>query len=69
MRGLKIFALMLFTSAAFAKTVTVNLYDTAKTGQGKSIGTVTFTDTKMGLLIQPHLTSLPPGMHGFHIHV
>ena len=69
MKWLNILALTLFTTTAFASTTTVNVYDTAKTGQGKSLGTVTFTDTKMGLLIQPHLTQLPPGLHGFHIHV
>ena len=69
MKLLKILALSLFTTAAFASTTTVKMFDTAKTGQGKSVGTVTFTDTKMGLLITPHLTQLPPGLHGFHVHV
>ncbi len=69
MKSLKLLVLLLFIPAAYAQTVTVNLYNTAKTGQGKSVGTVTFRDTKMGLLIQPHLTQLPPGLHGFHVHV
>jgi Cu-Zn family superoxide dismutase len=69
MKWLQILGLTLFTTAAFASTTTVKMFNTAKTGQGSSVGTVTFTDTKMGLLIQPHLIQLPPGMHGFHIHV
>lgn len=68
MKWLSILGFTLFTTTALANTVTVKVYDTTKTGQGASVGTVTFTDTKMGLLIQPNLFSLPPGLHGFHIH-
>jgi Cu-Zn family superoxide dismutase len=68
MKWLKILGLTLFTTTAFAATTTVKMYDTAKTGQGASVGTVTFSDTKDGLLIQPHLSHLTPGSHGFHIH-
>ena len=69
MKWLNILGLTLLTTTAFATTTTADLYNTAKTGQGSAVGTITFTDTKMGLLIQPHLTKLLPGMHGFHIHV
>ncbi|KTD66089.1 superoxide dismutase family protein [Legionella spiritensis] len=34
----------------------------------KELGTVNFEDTKYGLLITPELSSLPPGLHGFHLH-
>jgi len=37
-------------------------------GIGDEIGTVTFLDTKKGLLITPNLINLSPGYHGFHIH-
>lgn len=37
--------------------------------EGTSLGTITFTQTKSGLLhIMAELTNLPPGPHGFHIH-
>ena len=38
------------------------------TGIGGSIGTITFSDTKDGLKIEPQLTGLKTGPHGFHIH-
>lgn len=31
-------------------------------------GTVTFTQTKNGVLIEAHVNGLTPGKHGFHIH-
>lgn len=56
------------SGAAFAatKTVTVNAIDAS--GAGAALGTITFKDTKQGLLVEPKLTGLPPGPHGFHIH-
>jgi len=37
-------------------------------GVGKTIGTVTISDTQYGLLIVPEITGLTPGIHGFHVH-
>lgn len=34
----------------------------------KTLGTVVFAETPHGVLISPNLTSLPPGLHGFHLH-
>lgn len=40
-----------------------------KSAEGKDVGTVTFTQTKSGLLhLLVEMTDLPPGAHGFHIH-
>lgn len=37
--------------------------------EGTSLGTVTFTQTKSGLLhIMVEATNVPPGPHGFHVH-
>jgi len=39
-----------------------------QTGTIKSIGTVTISETKYGLVFTPNLEELPPGAHGFHVH-
>jgi Cu-Zn family superoxide dismutase len=49
-----------------SKTVTMNKIDA--NGVGEAIGTITMRDTRQGLFIEPKLTGLPPGPHGFHIH-
>jgi Cu-Zn family superoxide dismutase len=57
------------TGAALAqasKTITIN--SITASGVGASIGTIVVRDTPRGLYIEPKLTSLPPGPHGFHIH-
>src|SRR6516165_3222328 len=56
-------------NAAYAggTTVTINAIDA--NGVGKKIGTIELSDTKEGLRIAPQLSELPPGDHGFHVHV
>ena len=54
------------TANAQTKTATVNKITAA--GVGDAIGTISFRDTRQGLYIEPMLTGLPPGLHGFHIH-
>jgi Cu-Zn family superoxide dismutase len=68
-------ALALATSAflsgiavAQAATKTVTINSISATGVGVSIGTLTLQDTPQGLFIDPKLSSLPPGPHGFHVH-
>lgn len=51
-----------------ADTLKVTLNETSPSGSGNPVGFVQFTDTDMGLLIQPKLENLSPGMHGFHLH-
>lgn len=36
--------------------------------QGESMGTVNFTDTPNGMLVEARLQNVPEGVHGFHIH-
>jgi superoxide dismutase, Cu-Zn family len=72
MRRLYIALLMLgfqciTTPTAYAE-VAVQMYSTQTNGEALPIGHVTFHDTSYGLLIEPTLTGLPPGLHGFHIH-
>jgi len=51
---------------AASTKVTVNAIDAS--GVGAPIGTISFSDGKNGLVIEPRLKHLPPGAHGFHIH-
>ena len=55
------------TAYAASTTVTINAIDA--NGVGKKIGTIELSDTKEGLRIAPQLSELPPGDHGFHVHV
>ena len=49
------------------KTVTMTAIDA--NGVVKKIGTIHLSDTKAGMQITPRLVGLPPGDHGFHVHV
>src|SRR5262249_61336442 len=55
------------TAYAASTTVTINAIDA--NGVGEKIGTIELSDTNEGLRITPQLTELPPGDHGFHVHV
>lgn len=48
--------------------VTVPVQLVSAEGIGANIGSITFSDSKDGLLIQTQLSNLPQGPHGFHIH-
>jgi superoxide dismutase, Cu-Zn family len=54
-------------TAHAADQIVMNAID-AK-GVGKQIGTLSLSDTSAGLQVTPQLTDLPPGEHGFHVHV
>lgn len=51
-------------SAAAQKPVKAELHD----GQGNSVGTAEFSPAPQGVSIRLNLSSLPPGVHGIHIH-
>lgn len=55
-------------TAAQAATTSVTVTKIDEKGAGAAVGTVSFRDTKQGLLITPNLNGLPAGKHGFHIH-
>lgn len=67
---LLVICLAVLSMAATAHAATAKATVTAVTagGTGSNLGTVTFADSKWGLLITPDLSDLPPGVHGFHIH-
>jgi len=52
----------------FAADATVQMNLVNEQGIGKSIGTVTVSEGKEGLVFKPRLTDLAPGIHGFHVH-
>lgn len=61
------FSIMLFTGAALADTtVQMNMVD--EKGVGSSVGTISISNSKYGLVFSPALKGLPPGAHGFHLH-
>lgn len=65
----KIFVLILtglFSWGAYGESLQVTIYDAIKSS--RKIGSVRLHDTQYGLLIEPKLTALPPGVHGFHVH-
>ncbi|EKD54886.1 MAG: Superoxide dismutase [Cu-Zn] [uncultured bacterium] len=63
---LSVLCFMLSTGAI--ADVTVNMYTTTEKGQGQFVGTVTISESPYGLLLTPHLSHLPPTLHGFHVH-
>ena len=63
-----LFAAGMGVTTGYASTpVTVQVYLTVASAQ--SIGQIAFQDSPYGLMIKPHLQGLPPGIHGFHVHV
>ena len=56
-------------SKAYAAGETVTMNAIGANGVGTKIGTIHLSDTGQGLRIEPRLAGLPPGSHGFHIHV
>jgi Cu-Zn family superoxide dismutase len=47
---------------------TVNVVAISEKGAGAMLGTIAFSNTPQGLVIEPRLKGLPPGPHGFHVH-
>jgi Cu-Zn family superoxide dismutase len=56
------------TATAHAESAKATVTEITASGTGNNLGTVTFVDSKWGLLITPDLSGLSPGVHGFHIH-
>lgn len=57
---------MLSVTTSYAAQVTSTIY--ATDNDTTPIGKVVFLDTDYGLLITPTLSTLPPGLHGLHLH-
>ncbi|MBW7984369.1 superoxide dismutase family protein [Enterobacillus tribolii] len=59
---------LLCCGIAHAATQEVTLNQVTDQGIGASVGTITISETPYGLLFTPHLSGLPAGVHGFHVH-
>ena len=60
--------ILAFAAFAYSADMTVTIHLVSADGIGKDIGTINVSDTKFGLLLNPNLSDLPPGLHGFHVH-
>ena len=60
-------SLMLCAGSAMADT-TVQLSMVDANGVGSSVGQVSISESKYGMVFTPSLKGLPPGIHGFHLH-
>lgn len=52
--------------AAADIAVSMNVVD--EKGVGASVGKVTISESKYGVVFTPDMRGLPPGLHGFHVH-
>ena len=52
----------------YAEEAVVHIHLLDSNSIGKEIGMIAVSDSSYGLLLQPNLSSLPPGLHGFHVH-
>ena len=74
MQGRKLSLSMIAMIASFGMnlahaSVTIPIYLVSTNGQGQRIGSITAEDSFCGVLLTPNLKGLPPGLHGFHVHV
>lgn len=65
--ALAVAGLALFRPAD-AATIEIPMYAVTANGVAASIGTITATETAVGVQLTPALKDLPPGPHGFHVH-
>lgn len=54
--------------AAQAASTDVTINQVSGDGVEQSVGQVTIQETEHGLVFTPKLSSLPAGIHGFHVH-
>ena len=57
-----------FASPAVSTEKIISIHAVDANGIGRTVGQVTVTETKYGLVFTPALSGLPPGLHGFHVH-
>ncbi len=62
------FLIMLPAVSAPAAELAIEMRLVNEQGVGERIGQITAADSPYGLILTPRLGSLPPGIHGFHVH-
>ncbi|UNE53426.1 superoxide dismutase [Cu-Zn] SodC [Bartonella machadoae] len=65
-------ALLMFLfhySTALAESIQVKVYELENINTKKPIGTIKIEESTYGLIFVPNLSTLPEGLHGFHVHV
>lgn len=62
-----VFLALVLVGTAHAET-TIQVHSVSSEGIGASIGRITVSESKHGLVLTPDLKELPPGEHGFHLH-
>lgn len=75
-RALYLWAVCFIPAAAHAATLvdfspssdTLHMYLATEEGPGKYIGTVEVRENQYGIVFDPALSSLEPGLHGMHVH-
>ena len=67
MKKIAAFTLTLLITPAFADVI-VPMRLVNEKGVGASVGQVTISESKYGLVFTPSLQGLIPGLHGFHLH-
>jgi len=66
---MRILATVLLTSLALgAYALDVPIQAINADGSSSPIGSINISESRYGVLITPALSSLPPGLHGFHLH-
>ncbi len=67
MKKLMAFSLAILSATAIADVV-VPMHFVDEKGVTTSVGEVTLSESKFGLVLTPALKNMPTGIHGFHIH-
>ncbi|MCH9699073.1 MAG: superoxide dismutase family protein [Gammaproteobacteria bacterium] len=62
-----VFLLVLLAGPVIAE-VTVPMHAVKTDGAGESLGQISVSESKYGLVFSPSLKGLSPGLHGFHLH-
>ncbi|WP_413437674.1 superoxide dismutase [Cu-Zn] SodC [Sulfuriferula sp. GW1] len=70
MKNVSLIFALVSSLAAFAASadMMVPMHVVNEKGIGASVGQVTLSESKYGLVFTPALNGLAPGLHGFHVH-
>ena len=66
--GLTSAIFLIFANLAMAEELVIPMNMVDSNGIGKSVGSVTASDSPYGIIFTPNLSDLAAGIHGFHVH-